>query len=56
MLSLCIWYLDKNVNIENNEIKNDMLRDNSLPIISVIGQNLTLAILDTLKKIGTNSD
>ncbi|KAL4154001.1 hypothetical protein QTP88_001834 [Uroleucon formosanum] len=51
-LSLCVRYLDNNLNIEKNEINNYVLKENFLqfvPVNSTTGQNLATVILVTLK-------
>ncbi|KAL4120679.1 hypothetical protein QTP88_013327 [Uroleucon formosanum] len=58
-LSLCVRYLDNNLNIEKNEINNYVLKEDFLqfvPVKSTTGQNLATVILVTLKNLGIKCD
>jgi len=58
-LSLCVRYLDNNLNIEKNEINNYVLKEDFLqfvPVNSTTGQNLATVILATLKNLGIKCD
>ncbi|VVC37581.1 Protein of unknown function DUF4817,Domain of unknown function DUF4371 [Cinara cedri] len=58
-LSLCVRYLDNNLNIEKNEINNYVLKEDFLqfvPVSSTGGQNLATVILGTLKNLGITCD
>ncbi|KAL4085322.1 hypothetical protein QTP88_027181 [Uroleucon formosanum] len=58
-LSLCVRYLDNNLNIEKNEINNYVLKEDFLqfvPVNSTTGQNLATVILVTLKNLGIKCD
>lgn len=58
-LSLCVRYLENNLNIEKNEINNYVLKEDFLqfvPVSSTTGQNLATVILVTLKNLGITCD
>jgi len=58
-LSLCVRYLDNNLNTKNNEINNYVLKEDVLqfvPVNSTDGQSLAKVILGTLKNFGITCD
>lgn len=58
-LSLCVRYLDNNLNTKNNEINNYVLKEDFLqfvPVSSTDGQSLAKVILGTLKNLGITCD
>ncbi|XP_050545738.1 zinc finger MYM-type protein 1-like isoform X3 [Daktulosphaira vitifoliae] len=58
-LSLCIRYLESNLNVEKDQTINYVVKEDFLqfvPVHSTTGQNLATVILDNLKNLGINCD